>query len=1054
MKHGDTRISKAAPVLWLKHFLAQYKPLCRDKYVYMDQGGELFNNPEVKNLFTKAGYIINPTGADASCQNGPAERGHRTIADTIRALLTGAQLSLKFWPYAFYHALRIHNALPSRDATASPITLAIGIQEDFSNFRTFGCRVWIRPPGRRPAKLIPNSRKGIFLGYVPYTTRNILWYDPETTRVKIATHAQFDEGFNDLSTDQVPPNVIHLQRANNDEPIPADTDNITTSELRFFITPFAALEHITLKVTNAKHRHFGIECVDDELIQRAYIKDIKPNSDASRIASSLKASRRRLRGAFVISINHHPVFTSNDVHTTLANLQNEGVYKEIELTIAPEKKMSIKDVRKAANKYGLFAPTTKWDDTPAIAADNEDEPFLDRKPINNIQLIQQRNLEEKIRQTLAPIEDDMVITTPFLDTHTLRAISKLQHPTLWPHKSNSQSYEEADITTELIECLIHAIQSKDTTPEEQALGFFTRKKLKTLSTWDLWHKGETKQLNQFKDLQMFGKPTIVNKELKPIILRPHWQYNVKRDGTRRARLCCNGSKYAAPILHALALTYSSCVDHPIQRLFFSIVARFNKHVYGGDAKDAYAHSPGSDIKTFMAIDDAYAEWYEKKFNRKLNRRMVLPILRALQGSPESGRLWEEHCNRTLMSEPLNFRTTTHDKTIYQTNYKGEKIFMIRQVDDFSLACDNEETAIEIYNIIGASLRLPKEDKDPFAYLGLVSDFNGIDVTQTRKFIKLSCRNYIDRIMTSHGWETSSPSDNPHTATPLRMDVLNQLANHTDGPKEGTREHELLQQKQKFSYRTLLGEMMFAYVSCRPDIGYAITLLSKYGSNPTAFHYNCLKSIAKYLRATKDWGIIYHRKGELNDLPDEPIPAIPLSEKPLPQYPSDTNEAKVICFVDAAYGNNPSKRRSTTGYAMTHCGGAIVYQSKAQSITALSSTEAELIAAVTAAKNIKYIRSVLDELGIPESGPTPIYEDNKPAIKIINANKPTGRSRHIDIRFFAIQDWKDDGHITMKHIPGIINPADDLTKPLGYVLHARHARYMMGHRPSQHRQIRC
>ena len=140
--------------------------------------------------------------------------------------------------------------------------------------------------------------------------------------------------------------------------------------------------------------------------------------------------------------------------------------------------------------------------------------------------------------------------------------------------------------------------------------------------------------------------------------------------------------------------------------------------------------------------------------------------------------------------------------------------------------------------------------------------------------------------------------------------------------------------------------------------------------------------------------------------------------------------------------------------MTHCGGAIVYQSKAQSITALSSTEAKLIAAVTAAKKIKYIQSVLDELGIPESGPTPIYEDNKPAIKIINANKPTGRSRHIDIRFFAIQDWKDDGHITMKHIPGIINPADDLTKPLGYVLHARHARYMMGHRPSQHRQIRC
>ena len=637
---------------------------------------------------------------------------------------------------------------------------------------------------------------------------------------------------------------------------------------------------------------------------------------------------------------------------------------------------------------------------------------------------------------------------PFLDTHSLRAISKLQHPQLWPEHDREQiEYEEADISTELIERLINAIGSKSTTAEEHALGFFTRKKLKTLATWDLWHAGETKQLDQFEQLQMFGEPILIDDKHKPIVLRAHWQYNVKRDGTRRARLCCNGSKYAAPILHALALTYSSCVEHPVQRLFYALAARLNKKVYGGDAKDAYAHSPGSNIKTYMRIDDAYAEWYEKKHGKPVDRRKVLPILRALQGSPESGRLWEAHCNKTIMSEPLNFKTTTHDKTIYYTEYKGETIYMLRQVDDFSLACDDESTAIEIYGIIGAKLRLPKEEKDPFAYLGLVKDFNGIDITQTRTHIKLSCSNYIDRIMTSHGWETSSSKDNPNTASPLRMDVLDQLPKHTDGPKEGTPEHYKLQLEQGFSYRSLLGEMMFAYVSCRPDIGYAITLMSKYGSNPSKFHYNCLKSIAKYLRTTKHWGIIFHRKDVMDDLPDIPIPIMPKSDESLPNYPSDTTESMLICFVDAAYGNNPTKRRSTTGYAVTYGGGTILYQSKAQSITALSSTEAELIAAVTAAKNVKYMRSILEELGHPMEGPTPIYEDNQSAIEIINANKPTGRSRHIDIRFFAIQGWKEDGHITMKHIPGVINPADDLTKPLGYVLHSRHARYMMGHRPA-------
>jgi len=57
--------------------------------------------------------------------------------------------------------------------------------DDFTGFRTFSCHVWVRPPHRRKAKFKPNSRKGIFLGFLPSTTKNILWYDPETAKVKI-----------------------------------------------------------------------------------------------------------------------------------------------------------------------------------------------------------------------------------------------------------------------------------------------------------------------------------------------------------------------------------------------------------------------------------------------------------------------------------------------------------------------------------------------------------------------------------------------------------------------------------------------------------------------------------------------------------------------------------------------------------------------------------------------------------------------------------------------------------------------------------------------------
>ena len=49
-----------------------------------------------------------------------------------------------------------------------------------------------------------------------------------------------------------------------------------------------------------------------------------------------------------------------------------------------------------------------------------------------------------------------------------------------------------------------------------------------------------------------------------------------------------------------------------------------------------------------------------------------------------------------------------------------------------------------------------------------------------------------------------------------------------------------------------------------------------------------------------------------------------------------------------------------------------------------------------------------------------------------------------LRFFAIQDWREEGDIIMKHIPGILNPSDNMTKPFGWVLHARHCRRIMGH----------
>jgi len=116
----------------------------------------------------------------------------------------------------------------------------------------------------------------------------------------------------------------------------------------------------------------------------------------------------------------------------------------------------------------------------------------------------------------------------------------------------------------------------------------------------------------------------------------------------------------------------------------------------------------------------------------------------------------------------------------------------------------------------------------------------------------------------------------------------------------------------------------------------------------------------------------------------------------------------------------------------------------QSTIVTSLTEAEFIAAVYAAKAVKHLQSILNDLQLLLPKPTIIYEDNKAAIDMINDSKLTACSRHFDVQHFAIQEWRDRGEIEMHHIPGILNPADDETKSLTWTLHSRHSRCAMGY----------
>eukprot|EP00957_Ditylum_brightwellii_P074998 5699996-Ditylum_brightwellii.AAC.1 len=125
-------------------------------------------------------------------------------------MLEGSGLPEFFWSHALYHYTEIHSYLPHHRRDKTPHKIITGNQPDISKLKTFGCRVYVRPPGKHTHKLLNHINKGIFLGCT-VTVKNIVYYNLKTHHSKIATHACFNEGMNDLETPT--PNAKQLKKA-------------------------------------------------------------------------------------------------------------------------------------------------------------------------------------------------------------------------------------------------------------------------------------------------------------------------------------------------------------------------------------------------------------------------------------------------------------------------------------------------------------------------------------------------------------------------------------------------------------------------------------------------------------------------------------------------------------------------------------------------------------------------------------------------------------------------------------------------------------------------
>ncbi|CAH1109761.1 unnamed protein product [Psylliodes chrysocephalus] len=248
-------------------------------------------------------------------------------------------------------------------------------------------------------------------------------------------------------------------------------------------------------------------------------------------------------------------------------------------------------------------------------------------------------------------------------------------------------------------------------------------------------------------------------------------------------------------------------------------------------------------------------------------------------------------------------------------------------------------------------------------------------------------NYIRKIIKRFNLETANP-----VAIPADPNANLTICDDDSFPLE------------EVPYREAVGSLMFTAVVSRPDIMYAVGVVSRYVTNYSTIHWNAVKRIIRYLKSTIYYGI---------------------------KYECNSNLPILFGYSDSDYAGDADTRLSTTGYLFKIGNGPVSWCSKRQRSVSLSTTEAEYVAASEATKEAIWIQQLLNDIGEKEVSNIPIklFIDNQSAIRLIRNPEFYKRTKHVDIRYHFIRQKYEDGQINPDYVHTNNQIADILTKPL-------------------------
>ncbi|KAI3473517.1 hypothetical protein Pfo_031396 [Paulownia fortunei] len=205
---------------------------------------------------------------------------------------------------------------------------------------------------------------------------------------------------------------------------------------------------------------------------------------------------------------------------------------------------------------------------------------------------------------------------------------------------------------------------------------------------------------------------------------------------------------------------------------------------------------------------------------------------------------------------------------------------------------------------------------------------------------------------------------------------------------------------KVPYANAIDSLMYAMVCTRPDISQAVGVVSRYMHDPDKGHWQAVKWILWYILNTVDFGLVFEQDGKIGQ--------------------------SIVRYCDSDYACDLDKRRSTTGYLFTFVKASVSWKFTLQSTVALFITEAEYMVVTEAVKEVIWLQSLLEDLGVGQKHII-VHCDSQSAIHLAKNQVLHARTKHINIRYHFVREILEEGNIHLQKIHTTENPADMMTK---------------------------